>query len=97
MSSLAASAGLLEPMEEAPPVTKVQRVQHSPKLERVEEESPVVVAGVESVLAVAGAAANMGLRNSQRFFLDPVAVAVAPMIMAPSLEGPEGMAAELFS
>ena len=48
MSSLAASAGLLEPMEEAPPVTKVQRVQHSPKLERVEEESPVVVAGVDA-------------------------------------------------
>ena len=43
------------------------------------------------------AAADMGLNNSQRFLLDPVAVAVAAMIMAPSLEGPEVLAAELFS
>ena len=93
---MAVSAGLLEPQEEAP-VTKVQRVQHSPKLERVEEESPGVVASLESVLALAAAAANMGLKNSQRCLLDLVAVAVAAMIMVPSLEGPEGMAAELFS
>lgn len=89
---------MLEPQEEAPPVTKVQRVQHSPKLDRVQEESPVVLTGVESVVPVAAAAANMGLKNSPRCLLDPVAVAVAAMMLAPpSLEGPEGMAAELFS
>ncbi len=44
------------------------------------------------------AVANMGLNNSQRFLLDPVAVVVAAMILSPSsVEGPEVMAAELFS
>ena len=57
----------------------------------------MVVASLESVVAVVAAAANMGLKNSQRCLLDPVAVAVAPMILAPSLEGPEVLAAELFS
>ena len=96
ISPLAASAGLLDCQEEAP-VTKVQRVQHAKKLEGVEQESPLVEPSLESVVPVVAAAANMGLKNSQRCLLGPVAVAVAPMILAPSLEGPEVLAAELFS
>ena len=92
---LATPAGMLEPQEEAP-VTEVQRVQDSLRRDRAAAASSVVLLSVESAPAAA-AAANMGLKSSPRFLLDPVAVAVAAMIMAPSLEGPEVMAAELFS
>ncbi len=87
---------MLEPQAEEP-VTKVRRVQDSLRRDRAAVASPVVLASVESVAAAAAAAANMGLNHSQSFLLDPVAVAVAAMIMAPSLEEQEVMAAELFS
>lgn len=92
---LATPAGMLEPQEEAP-VTEVQRVQDSLRRDRAAAASSVVLPSVESAPAAAAAAANMGLKSSPRFLLDPVAVAVVAMI-ARSLEGPEVMAAELFS
>ena len=93
---LATPAGMLEPQGEAP-VTEVQRVHHPLRRDRAAAASSVVLPSVESAPAAAAAAANMGLKSSPRFLLDPVAVAVAAMIVAPSLEGPEVMAAELFS
>lgn len=89
-------AAMLEVQEQAPE-TKAQRVQHSPKLDRVEDPIPVVVASAESVLAVAAVVASMGLPISAQFFWDPAAAAAAAMIVARSAAGPEVMAAEAFS
>ncbi len=93
---LATPAGMLEPQAEEP-VTKVRRVQDSLRRDRAAAASSVVLLSVESAPAAAAAVANMELKSSPRFLLDPVAVAVAAMIMARSLEGPEVMAAGLFS
>jgi hypothetical protein len=57
----------------------------------------VVLAAVESALAAAAAAVNMGLKSSPRFLLDLAAVVVVAMITVLLLEGPEVMAAESFS
>ena len=96
ITALGVPAGMLE-AQEAAPETKEQRVRHSPKRDRVEEPFPVGVASVESVQAVAAAVANMGLKLSPRFFLDPAAAAAAAMTMARSVEGTEETVAGSFS
>ena len=95
ITALGVPAGMLE-AQEAAPETKAQRVQVSPKRDKVEDPILVVVAAVESLQAVAAAVANKGLKLSPRFFLDPAAAAAAAMTMARSMEGTAERAAGSF-
>ena len=96
ITSLGAPAEMPD-SQEAAPVTEVQRVQHSPKRDRVEEPLPVALASLESVPAVVVVVANTGSKSSRHCFWDLAAAVAAAMTMARSVEGTEETEAGSFS